>query len=89
MFCKKVKSLKQTLHVHIRRAAFAAKFRSVAPVLADNRFACRWEDRWPCLDDATGMMLIMSIIRLGPRDCWLKYAQKNMWILAHACVLRP
>ena len=32
---------------------FRKKFDAVQGSLADNRFACNWEDRWPCFDDAT------------------------------------
>lgn len=32
---------------------FENTFIANAAKLADARFSCRWEDRWPCLDDAT------------------------------------
>ena len=32
---------------------FKRRFYALAADLADGRFSCRWEDCWPCLDDAT------------------------------------
>jgi len=49
-FCGRMLRLKQA----VRWISFLAGFRAAAPALADGRFACRWKDRWPCLDDATG-----------------------------------
>ena len=37
-----------------RLAQFKTRFKDVASLLADGRFTCGWEDRWPCLNDATG-----------------------------------
>lgn len=36
------------------KIAFAVRFKVNSVSLADNRFVCRWEDRLPCLHDATG-----------------------------------
>jgi SAM-dependent methyltransferase len=47
-------SLKKYIAAYLRAAWFKAKFCMVASSLAGGRFICRWKDRWPCLDDATG-----------------------------------
>jgi SAM-dependent methyltransferase len=33
---------------------FLRRFIEKADILANNRFSCKWSDRWPCLTDATG-----------------------------------
>ena len=33
---------------------FVLFFIKRSPLLVNNRFVCRWGDRWPCLSDATG-----------------------------------
>lgn len=38
----------------IQRAAFKKRFFTRKAMLADGRFVCEWEDRWPCLSDNTG-----------------------------------
>ena len=36
------------------RGPFQKEFATKSPMLQDSgRFACNWEDRWPCLDEAT------------------------------------
>ena len=45
--------LKQAVRALVQRSVFPVKFRSVAHLLANNRFVCRWADRWPCLKDDT------------------------------------
>ena len=47
-------SFRGYLDRHRRERIFKARFDTVFSSLSDNRFTCRWEDRWPCLDDATG-----------------------------------
>lgn len=37
-----------------RSHKFKREFKENSALLADGRFHCRWHDRWPCLDDATG-----------------------------------
>lgn len=37
----------------LSRLAFTLRFMRTHEALADGRFRCDWEDRWPCLHDAT------------------------------------
>jgi len=51
---KLVAQLYNIVHDRYVRIAFAARFKRVSSELKNNRFTCSWEDRWPCLNDATG-----------------------------------
>lgn len=39
---------------HVKFARFKKRFSCVASALADGRFTCKWQDRYPCLNDSTG-----------------------------------
>lgn len=45
--------LEEAMTSYRRNAAFKAQFAAVAPALADGRFTCLWEDRWPCFEGYT------------------------------------
>lgn len=48
-----MQKLKNILSKCRKNFSFAKEFRAKHSRLADNRFVCNWEDRWPCLEDAT------------------------------------
>ena len=48
-------SPKKTVRTLMTRFAFTLRFMRTHGVLADGRFRCDWKDRWPCLNDATGV----------------------------------
>lgn len=48
-----MQKIKNILSKCRKNYSFAKEFRSKHSRLADNRFVCNWEDRWPCLEDAT------------------------------------
>lgn len=45
--------LKKLLSKCRKKIHFAKQFRRKNSRLAGNRFLCNWDDRWPCLEDAT------------------------------------
>lgn len=47
-------AVKKVIRKCVRHYHFARRFMQNMHTLADGRFKVNWEDRWPCLDDATG-----------------------------------
>ena len=48
-----VKGMCGVMRAAYARTAFVVRFRTRSSKLTDNRFVCRWNDRLPCLNDAT------------------------------------
>ena len=46
--------IRDLLRSFIRFERFRKRFHKISCELSDGRFECQWQDRWPCLDDATG-----------------------------------
>lgn len=49
-----IQQIRQYYSTFCENKKFRDKFFKVSRELADDRFSFRWEDRWPCLSDATG-----------------------------------